>query len=353
MNQAAQQISPDPARDFANAVLAETDNAREIIDMLHDIAQGIHEDATDHDCISASRILLDRGLGKCPRQSPATNPDPEHSPATDDNDVEPAPYSIRGALREAPTLGESPSAVAHKEPESPRLVTQLDDSLHQSLGPVPKACTEPVAEARSEQAEPEDSVTPVPFNPFSIQSDIQKYILEITNNGLTIISALTDIYRAYDSPEDYPERRRKVKHYHRVTAGRMLLDRVLGIYPTLVLGQVERSDLSAVDGAHTPSDSTDEETVPDPKWLETLAEIKRMEDEGEIPTVEFDPFKPMYNWAPKEVVMPYAAEVAAKFRAELELQAERRAMWPEIEERRRKKLAQIYPSHTDGEQPDT
>ena len=348
MNQATQQISPDPARDFANAVLAETDNAREIIDMLHDIAQGIHEDATDHDCISASRILLDRGLGKCPRQSPATNPDPEHSPATDDNDV--------GALREAPTLGESPSAVPHKEPESPRLVTQIGDALHESLGPVPKACTEPVAEARSEQAEPEDSVTPVPFNPFSIQSDIQKYILEITNNGLTIISALTDIYRAYDSPEDYPERRRKVKHYHRVTAGIMLLDRVLGIYPTLVLGQVERSDLSAVDGANTPSDTTDsteKETVPDPKWLETLAEIKRMEDEGEIPTVEFDPFAPQYKWATEEEVRPYADEVAAAFRAELELQAERRAMWPEIEERRRKKLAQIYPSHSEDEPQDT
>ena len=95
------------------------------------------------------------------------------------------------------------------------------------------------------------------------------------------------------------------------------------------------------------------ETVPDPKWLETLAEIKRMEDEGEIPTVEFDPFKPMYKWATDEEVRPYAAESAAAFRAELELQAERRAMWPEIEERRRKKLAQIYPSHTDGEQPDT
>ena len=288
MNQAAQHISSNPARDFANAVLAETDNAREIIDMLHDIAQGIHEDATDHDCISASRILLDRGLGKCPRQSPATNPNP--APAPDDTDV--------GALREAPTLGESPSAVPHKEPESPKLVTQLDDSLHQSLGPVPKACTEPVAEAQSEQAEPEDGVTPVPFNPFSIQSDIQKYILEITNNGLTIISALTDIYRAFDNPEDYPERRRKVKHYHRVTAGRMLLDRVLGIYPTLVLGQVQRSDLSAVDGANTPSDTTDDtdstekETAPDPKWLEAIAEVQRMEDEGEIPRVEFDPFNP-------------------------------------------------------------
>ena len=52
----------------------------------------------------------------------------------------------------------------------------------------------------------------------------------------------------------------------------------------------------AVEEAHPPSDtpetdSTEKETVPDPKWLETLAEIKRMEDEGEIPTVEFDPLQ--------------------------------------------------------------
>ena len=95
------------------------------------------------------------------------------------------------------------------------------------------------------------------------------------------------------------------------------------------------------------SDSTNEEFVPDPGWVETVHEIKRMEDEGIIDKVEFDPFKPVYNWAPKEVVMPYADEVADKFRAELDLQAERRAKWPEIEERRRKKLAQVYPSHSD------
>ena len=92
-------------------------------------------------------------------------------------------------------------------------------------------------------------------------------------------------------------------------------------------------------------DSESEEFVPDPGWVETVLEIKRMEDEGIIDNVEYDPFKPMYNWAPKEVVMPYAKEVAAKFRAKLDLQAERRANWPEIEERRRKKLEQIYPSH--------
>ena len=96
-------------------------------------------------------------------------------------------------------------------------------------------------------------------------------------------------------------------------------------------------------------DSGSEEFVPDPRWVETVLEIKRMEDEGIIDNVEYDPFKPMYNWAPKEVVMPYADEIAAKFRAKLDLQAERRANWPEIEERRRKKLEQIYPSHSEDQ----
>ena len=43
----------------------------------------------------------------------------------------------------------------------------------------------------------------------------------------------------------------------------------------------------------------------------------------------------------------YLDEEDAKFRAGIALRAERRKKWPEIEERRRKKLAQIYPSHSD------
>ena len=107
------------------------------------------------------------------------------------------------------------------------------------------------------------------------------------------------------------------------------------------------------DGA---SGSNEGESDPDPAWIETLQEIKRMEDEGEIDKVDYDPFKPVYDWAPKEAVMPYADEVAAAFRAELDLRAERRAGWPEIEERRQKKLAEIYPSHSDDDPenpPDT
>ena len=332
MNQTAQQIPSNPARDFANAVLAETDGAREIIYMLQDIAQGVRENATTNDRMKASGILMDRGLGKCPKQSPATgsqtsNPNP------------------------APPKDDKPKA--KKQPESPRLVTQLDRSLHDSLGPPPNA-----------QPEGNTAASPESFDPYSIQYSIQQHILEITDGCRTLMTVLTDIYRAPDEdPRACPEPRRRIKESHRVKAGQMLIDRLMGTNPTAAQSGLCpdcRRKWTTHPGSHDhsePSDvagETEKETVPDPKWLETLAEIKRMEDEGEIPTVEFDPFKPMYKWATDEEVRPYAAEAAAKFRAELDLQAERRAMWPEIEERRRKKLAQIYPSHSDdGEQPDT
>ena len=332
MNQTAQQLPSNPALDFANAVLAETDGAREIIYMLQDIAQGVRENATTNDRMKASGILMDRGLGKCPKQAPATgrqtsNPNP------------------------APPKDDKPKA--NNQPESPRLVTQLDRSLHDSLGPPPSA-----------QPEGNTAASPESFDPYSIQYSIQQHILEITDGCRTLMTVLTDIYRAPDEdPRACPEPRRRIKESHRVKAGQMLIDRLMGTNPALVQNLVCpdcRRKWTTHPGSHDhsePSDvagETEKETVPDPKWLETLAEIKRMEDEGEIPTVEFDPFKPMYKWATDEEVRPYAAEAAAKFRAELELQAERRAMWPEIEERRRKKLAQIYPSHSDdGEQPDT
>ena len=92
MNRTAQHISPDPARRLADKILARTNNGQDLIDLLHDIGKGRY-DANKNDRITASNYLFDRGYGKCPRQSPAANPDQEHPPATDDNDV--------GALREA------------------------------------------------------------------------------------------------------------------------------------------------------------------------------------------------------------------------------------------------------------
>ena len=128
MNQATQQTPPTPAQRLAAKIRARTNDTRDILDLLHDIAQGGH-DATEHDKLTATGILFDRGYGKCPKSAPDTGSAPNLDPETDDDDVEPAPYSIRGANRE------SPPAAAHKEPESP-------GSSHSSTTP----CTSPSAQ---------------------------------------------------------------------------------------------------------------------------------------------------------------------------------------------------------------
>ena len=202
MNQTTQHISPNPARDFANAILAETNGALELIEILRDIAEGNDEDATTNDRIAANVILTDRAIGKCPRQSPATNPNhaPEHS-ASEPKD--------------------------HSGPDSPRLVTQIDESLNQSLGPAPSAHSEPAKEAQPHSPEPEN---PDPLEPFSIQTSIQEYILTITNNGQTLRDAMLEIARAKDDPG--------VKTSHRRRASTLLLERALGTDPNAVRNAV-------------------------------------------------------------------------------------------------------------------
>ena len=360
MTTTTQQIPSNPALDFANAVLAETDGGREIVLMLHDIAQGVRENATTQDRINATNILMDRGLGKCPKQAPATRSNP--NPAPEPNDVEPAPYSIRGAIRE------SPSAVPHKEPASPRLVTQFDDSLHQSFGPPPEAKSPtPVRDENTESLEP--------FDPYSIQ----KHILEITNNCLTLMTVLTDIYRAPDDdPKACPEhvegacpehepalslsKGRRVKDSHRVRAGRMLVDRITAMYPTAVLSAADGLVLSADYPEHSQSacpepgrrvQDDDDEPFDKEVWDGIFAELKQLEEDGVITP---DPNAPKHDFsnylnATDEEVAPYADEEAAKFEAEIKLRLERQKNWPEIEERRRKKLAQIYPSHSEDDKP--
>ena len=346
MNQAAQQISPDPARDFANAILAETNGARDLIDLLHEISQGNY-DASTNDQITANKILTDRGLGKCPKstpvlspvEGPVTDPTPNPAPETDDNDVE--------AIRE------SPSAVPHEGPESPRLVTQLDDSLNQSLGPAPKALPEPANEepalslSKGHSRVRGNPESPDPFDPFSIQSSIQKYILEITDNGRTIRTALIGI--AFAGPENPA-----VTPYHRNRAVTLLLDRILGTNPALALSRVEarpeRSPAPDAERDRVEDLPSDEEV-----WAKIEADLKRMEDEGILtPDPNGSPIDISNYRFPKDFdSTPYEEEEAASFRAEIELQLERQKQWPEIEERRRKKLAQIYPSHTDSKSPDT
>ena len=171
-----------------------------------------------------------------------------------------------------------------------------------------------------------------------------RFIREETNNGQSIVRNLIQIMEAREDP---------YKPNHNLDAAKQLTDNGFPVTGDLLCAS--ECTHHAVEKADPPSegsDSTEGETDPDPAWLETLQEIKRMEDEGQIDKVDYDPFKPVYDWAPKEAVMPYADEVADAFRDELDLRAERRANWPEIEERRRKKHAEIYPSHSDDDTED-
>ena len=363
MTTTTQQIPSNPALEFANSILEVTNNGLELIEILRDIAQDTDEVASTNDRIAATNILNDRAFGKSPRQiTPSAGPNPDPTPETDANAVEPAPYSIRGALREAPP------AVSHNEPESPRLVTRVDESLNRSLGPAPSAS----------QHTPQ---TPDSFDPNSIHFTIQQHILAITNNGQMLRDILLEIARACpepvegaeDDPEASPEHEpalskskgRRITPYHRRRAVSILLDRALGADPALIRNgpcpehkpalSMSKPVLSKAEGGRTIQDDAQEQTAPDPKWLEALAKIQQMKDEGILTP---DPNAPeidhsYYMKGTEEEIRPYAAEVVAKYRADLELRTERRKQWPEIEERRRKKLAEIYPSHSeDGGPPD-
>ena len=322
-----QQISSNPARDFANAILAETNNGLELIEILHDIVLGNDEKATENDRIAANNILLDRGLGKCPKQSPATNRAPDSEPDAKEPKVD-------------------------NTPDNPRLVTQIDQSLHDSFGAPPSAHTETVEEAHPHSPEPE---SPEPLDPFSIQATIQRHILTITDNGRTLLASLVEIARAEDDP--------KVKTSHRQRAARILIDRLAGtdLLPahTAVCPECRRK-WSTHDGSNTHAETHPKKKTGrrmskvDPEALAKVhAKLKQMEDEGILTPdpnaekIDITPYLPPQDFD----LSPYAKEEAAKFWAEVELRLERQKQWPAIEERRRKKLAQIYPSHSEDDKP--
>ena len=357
MTTATQQLPADPARRLADKILARTNNGQELIDLLHDISKGGYK-ANKNDRATAANYLFDRGYGKCPKLPPATDPDP--APETNDN-LEPA----EGGKRACPEPVEGPSAVPHKEPESLRLVTQIGDALHDSLGPAPSAHTpttkdvEPapysIRGAIRESPEHDNPDTSAPFDPISIQA----YIIEITNDGDTLIDTLLEIARADD---DDPT----VTSYLRTRAGRILTDRFMGTDPNALRNAVCpecRRRWTTHPDSHSRS-----EPSPDPAPVEDLrsdeerlaaieADLNKMIEEGILtPDPNAPPIDISAYRMPKDFdITPYAAEEAAAFRAEIELRIERQKQWPEIEERRRKKLAQTYPSHSedDGGPPDT
>ena len=372
------QTQPTPAQRLAEKIRARTNDTRDILDLLHEIAQGEH-DATEHDRLTATGILFDRGYGKTPKQAPVLSqacPEPSRrveGPAS----IDPVPETDDEAA-----IHESPASIPHKEPESPRLVTQLDDSLHDSLGPAPSA-NQPTRRSR-ESGNPESydiSHSNVPGNPdpsddpSSIQSSIRNHIISITNDGDTLIDVLIDI--AW--PED-----RSIKPFHRNKAGKMLLERAAGRdltpsvtavqsrtepvqsdsdYPDYPPGYVfdpTKDCIYCSQSLDMPEGHEGEHRFDHEGMAMALEEVERMLDEQGItrdpnpPKIDWHISSPSKEWVANNIDL--VREEAAKFEEEIKLRIERQKAWPAIEERRRKKLAQIYPSHSedeDSEPPDS
>ena len=353
MTTTTQQFPSDPARRLADKILARTNNGQDLIVLLHDISKGGY-DASKNDRITATNFLTDRGYGKCPKQAPASG-DGGHT----SNSV-PAP------------VDDKPKTTT--EPESPRLVTQVGDALHESLGPAPSAHTpdthsheiqdggESTTSTRHshESGNPEsfdisDSPdTSAPFDPTSIQD----FIIEITNDGETLVDTLMEIADA--DPDDLT-----VTSRHRSRAIRILVDRFMGTNPNAlkngVCPECRRKWTTHPGSPDHPEQSSvvaqvEEEPIDKEAWDRVIVELKEMEKRYNLDPNRSIPRNDYSHYLPPDDfdLTPYLHEADA-FRAKIALQAERRKQWPEIEERRRKKLAQIYPSHSDdgGEQPET
>ena len=209
----AQQSSINPA--FAGHV---SDKLRELSGDLHrvfdnllEIARGDDPKANGYDRLRATRILYNRGLGKVTRNQARTN----------------AGSNANGASPEP-----KPKIAAAKRP-----VAQLEQKLDDALGS-PQAPAEPDTPAPelveacpersgTESKGPQGLPAPSPDTPNytpDLVRDSQYYVLEITNYGDELASILWDIHEA--DPDDD-----SIRSCHRIAAGLMIIDRVVGPVP--------------------------------------------------------------------------------------------------------------------------
>ena len=191
---------------------------KSVFDNLLEIAAGDVPDANGYDRLRATRILYDRGFGKVtkntpqaqpPRPKSAQPPEPEEPPESDEStnqddhgSDDPQPEQGQTAaldMKDAP-----PGATTH-------LVSQIEQKLDDLLGPAQKP--EPIkTRTPTEIAEG--------FVPDIIR-DSQYYVLEITDYGAKLADILMSIHEP--DPEDDT-----IRQCHRVTAGQMMIERVLG-----------------------------------------------------------------------------------------------------------------------------
>ena len=209
-----------------------------VFDNLLDIARGNDPTANGYDMLRATRILYDRGFGKVTRNRPKM-PTPQSEKSNNHtNHSSDSPQTAANPEGGEPALSEA---------QRSRRVAKLEQTLDDTLGPpqapdkpnpshpelsAAEACPEPV-EACPEHSRRGSKDTPpirldepghIPAAPGytpDLVREAQYYVLEITNYGAELAKILAYIHEP--DPEDTT-----IRACHRITAGLMIVDRVLG-----------------------------------------------------------------------------------------------------------------------------
>ena len=182
-------INPAFAAHAAQQLQEATGGIQRVFDNLRQIARGDDPKANTYDRIRAIGILYDRGCGKVTKNTPRT----------------PAQRSER------PPKSEESGNHTNQSSDNNRPVARLEQKLDDALGP-------PQAPIRLDEP---GHVSNAPGYTPDLVREAQFYVLEITNYSTELASILASIHDP--DPEDT-----SIRTCHRLAAGRMILDRVLG-----------------------------------------------------------------------------------------------------------------------------
>ena len=189
-------INPVFAGYAAQQLQEATGGIDRVFDNLRKIARGDDPDANGYDRLRATRVLYDRGMGKVTRNTPRT----------------PIPQSERPTESEESNNHTNHSSDNNRPvAASNRPVAKLEQKLDDALGPpqTPIRLNDP------------GHVPDTPGYTPDLVRQAQYYVLEITNYGAELASILAYIHEP--DPDDT-----SIRPCHRITAGQMILDRVIG-----------------------------------------------------------------------------------------------------------------------------
>ena len=190
-------INPVFAGYAAQQLQEATGGIDRVFDNLLEIARGNDPDANGYDRLRATRILYDRGFGKVTKKRPQM-PTPESEKS--------------GNHTNHSSDISNPTAAASNRP-----VARLEQKLDDTLGP-PQAPDKP--QGGDTPPIRLDEPGHLPDAPDLVR-EAQYYVLEITNYGAELAKILAYIHEP--DPEDT-----SIRPCHRITAGLMILDRVIG-----------------------------------------------------------------------------------------------------------------------------